>query len=422
MLPTDHDHAHQQIPQGDWALKVPGDRPTYLATCSLVAEREPGDQAMVMRSDPLQPYNTNQGGVLPPQLRASLAYTLHCRRRQGYLAVLDKAQRGEIAEPLQTNSVSFWGTLKIVSAKLIAALDNDLRVGPDAETFFDNPDLVFHLSRVLSEGFIEGHTDDKLVPSSRYSRRNDSVQAWKDALAYAGRREITYTELRAQEQETFGLLWQGTFNTAPPRLALHVEPLLHLISFITPGIGQEQNIVFWTMHHPHWKKDLVYALGSLAAQNLYLTERDFKSIAQIIIESLAEARQDRIAAWAGRLAMETNLPTVVFLMHRFAQEAGAYSWQIISPIRLWQRLANCAVALFARCYNAVLLALRSLRVGGSLALNRRAVSRLSAAEIRSLLTPAGRVAPDSADAEAGEVGGQCIKTDQAKARERAVGG
>jgi hypothetical protein len=416
MLPTDRDHAHQQIPLGDWALKVPGDQPTYLATCSLVAARDPGEQAMVMRSDALQP-----GGVLPPQLRASLAHTLHCRRRQGYLAVLEKAERGEIAEPLQTNSRSFWDTLKIVSAKLIAALDHDLRAAPDAETFFDNPDLVFHLCRVLSEGFIEGHADNKLVPASRYSRRNDSVQAWKDALAYAGRHEIAYTELRAQEQETFGLLWQGTFNTAPPRLALNVEPLLHLISFITPGVGQEQNIVFWAMHYPHWKKDLVYALGNLAAQNLYLTERDFQSIAQIIIESLAEARQDRIAAWAGRLAMETNLPTVVFLMHRFAQEAGAYNWQIMSPSQLWQRLASYAVALFSRWYTAVLLVVRGLRVSGSLALNRQAVARLTTAEIRSLLAPAGRVTPDSADAEAGEVGGQRIKADQVKARERAVG-
>lgn len=352
-IPTRRVHVDQQIPQGNWVLEIPGAPVAYLTMLPLGQERPP-----VILLDPrTRPaISTNRHYSIPPQLRASLAYMLRYRREYGYLKVPRNA--AEVA--LRRNAEPFWDTLRIVSEKLVAAITQDLQAGPGARTYFTNPDLVFHLNRVLSEGFIDGHADAdrRFKLTAMYEHRADSVRAWKQAITYAGREEIAYAALRPEEQEIFAMLWESTFSSELPRHMLKIEPLLHLISFITPGIGQGQNIVFWAMHYPHWKKDLVYALRELAAQQLYLGQADLDRIAQIIVESLAETERDHLAASAGRLTQRIKLPTVTNLMRRLAREAGADRGALDPAVRLWQRWLGRAADLLSRWLAAILSAWR----------------------------------------------------------------
>lgn len=326
----------------------PNNPPAYLATCRLPPAR-PGAVRLVDQG--FAPSAQEGRLVLKPEFRAELVCALRERREQGYLAVPhhvrtlpdDNALLIERAGP-------FWETLAIVSDKLIIAIERQL-ADPLGAAGFTNPCVVFHLNRVLSEGFIEGHAAAGLLPTAGYAQGKAAAAAWRSALDYARSAEsISYTQLRRPERLILGLIWRSITHSEPPRDPTGFRPLRHLFNLATPGVGDEQNIVFWAMHYPHWQHDLVAGLRELAGQGLTLSDQDITGIAGVIVDSLAANRTDHLAALTGVVAQELNLPMAEAIIRHFARIAGAYKGASDAEVSLWQKLVSAVTALFVRAW------------------------------------------------------------------------
>jgi hypothetical protein len=328
----------------------PNDPPAYLATCRLVAD-QPGAVRLV--DDGFVPPVNDEHLVLKPGFRAELVCMLRERREQGYLELPRRMQaRAEDDARLIARAGPFWDTLAIVSAKLIAAIERQLaQTEPLNASSFTNPCVVFHLNRVLSEGFIEGHAAAGLLPTAGYAQGKAAAAAWQSALDYARSAEsISYTQLRRPERTILGLIWRSIAHTEPPRDPTGFRPLRHLFNLATPGAGDEQNIVFWSMHYPHWHHDLVAGLRGLAGQGLALSDQDITGIAGVIVDSLAANRTDHLAALTGVVAQELNLPMVEAIIRHFARIAGAYNDAPGAGASLWQRVVSAVTAFFFRAW------------------------------------------------------------------------
>lgn len=326
----------------------PNDPPAYLATCRLSGDVRSAVRLVEAGFAP--PINPSQL-VIKPEFRAELVCALRERREQGYLAVPhrlrtlpdDNALLAERAGP-------FWETLAIVSDKLIAAIERQL-ADPLGAAGFTNPCVVFHLNRVLSEGFIEGHAAAGLLPTAGYAQGKAAAAAWRSALDYARSAEpISYAQLRRPERLILGLIWRSIAHSEPPRDPTGFRPLRHLFNLATPGVGDEQNIVFWSMHYPHWQHDLVDGLRELAGQGLTLSDQDITGIAGVIVDSLASNRTDHLAALTGVIAQELNLPMAEAIIRHFARIAGAYKGASEAEVSLWQKLVGAVTTLFVRAW------------------------------------------------------------------------
>lgn len=299
LLPAKETLALPAIPSVNWMLKVPGAQASYLAMAPI--DR---DQPTAILRDALDPIAVG-GYVLPPHLRASLVYMLHTRRNLGYVRVSKsikelKEQDFRRNEGLVDNALPFWLTVLDVSEQLVTRISTGIRTTtPSPATSFVNPDLVFQLNRVLSEGFIEGYAKEALLKSGGYALRASSIDAWGHAIDRARCKGITYASIEAPERQIFGLLWKSVFHLDMPELFEESGLFPHFVSLATPGKGAGQNIVFWSMHYPHWFEDLVYALRELDRQGICLHPTDVEIIARIITNSLLKTKDQPAVQIAG---------------------------------------------------------------------------------------------------------------------------
>jgi hypothetical protein len=331
----------------------PDDPEAYIATCTLHTAR-PG--ALQLVANGFAPPTDARHLVLKPELLIELIVALRARREQGYLEVPRQILAlATDATRLIARARPFWDTLAIVSDKLISAIERELaQTEPHSSRSFTNPCLVFHLNRVLSEGFIEGHAAAGLLPTGGYAQSKAAAAAWRSALDYARSAEtISYLHLRRPERMMFGLIWRSIAHTEPPHDPAGFRPLRHLFNIATPGAGDEQNIVFWSMHYPHWNYDLIAGLRELAGQGLYLTDQDITGIAEVIVASLAANRTDHLAALTGIVAQELNMPMVKAIISHYARLAGAYEGAPNAAGSLWQQLVSAAAALFFHAWGFV---------------------------------------------------------------------
>ncbi|NTU81275.1 MAG: hypothetical protein HGA45_18155 [Chloroflexales bacterium] len=329
-LPPDH----SEIPAQHWALAVPvdpGAPRAYLATCPLDRRSGGARSLIARRNDRLIRLDPGVGALdhaayaLPQNLRASLACLLHQRREMGYTKVLTMAQDGAIANPhFRSNALPFLQSLSDVSELLIQRIDAGLRTPlADSDRAFANPDLVFQLSRVLSEGFIEGYAWKRIIEPGGFPRRQDSLEAWAAAIDQASQEAVrlSFDSLTAQEKAIFTVLREQfmlgeDFPLAriPARShSLLTRLMADLAVMATPG-DEAQTIVFWDMHYPHWFSDMRYALHQLSCQGLSLEECDRAAIAEVIMEAYARTGNDRFIRWTRAISPHLGKPTVYNIM------------------------------------------------------------------------------------------------------------
>ncbi len=254
----------------------------------------------------------NQGSyVLPPQLYRLLPRISMQRRKEGYLDELGchYLQSPNYHPQLPTNALLFCVAGATVSCGLIERLQYTINAKPDQERLskYKNPDWLFQLNRVLSEGFFEGI--NQCPPPGQYcipkhskktwqnvwmraeeSHENEKLKEYLDALS-PGERKAMYVMAEA---------FVHIIHKIPFIDKLHGNYLKRLkllllwcvLQFLTPGSTSDEELAFWNIHYPHWYKDLAYALKKFGygPEPLTKDKNDWDTIATIIMASMPITR------------------------------------------------------------------------------------------------------------------------------------
>lgn len=317
----------------NWAVKVPGEQEAYLTNVSL-GRGEALDTLLDERWLVAMPCERGAAYGLDPFLRATMTNMLFRRYQQGYKAVADwaKAPNPSYHEVnLRANAARFWETCKVVNMGLMRLLGADFDPEPkDRPPNFANPELVFQLSRHLSEGFIEGHAREHIISSGGYAVPEESTRSWGNAIARARRSPgtVNYRSLNGHEKEIFDLICQ---QFRPESWAMWWRPdamwwwsITGLLDVVTPG-RKVEDIVFWGMHYPHWFADLVYALRELAGadgKGPKLCEQDIEVIAKVIMEAYVATNDSPVTAWADGFALDFGRRIVGRILVALNERAG----------------------------------------------------------------------------------------------------
>ncbi len=212
---------------------------------------------------------------------------------------------------------------------------------------YQNPDWIFQLNRVLSEGFIEGGRHIFKPKSGNYYIPQDSVDSWKIVLKRAnkgGKSKKLKKYLKAlspdKQRQAMYVLAEAFAHKFPPWLQkpLKIPLLWFILQLLTPGGILSEELAFWNIHYPHWHKDLAYALKTFGYgpeplakdQNDWDTiaiiimasmpiTKDVKDIGQLIKRNRGLSANDWVVAWVWRwLGKRVNkLPDLTLLMVQY---------------------------------------------------------------------------------------------------------
>ena len=290
------------LEEQNWMLEVPDAPGTYLTLFPIgqpFPERIWTDMLKKHRHQP-------QTYILSPIARLSMIAILEDRYRTGYDLVSIRAAKNPNLQIMVANSTPFWNCLKQVGRGLIEAIKAhfDGTYEKRNQSTFVNPDLVFHLNRVLCEGFITGHVQDGLTDSRYFSGNDASINAWHTMLSRTKETKdiLSFKNLTQEERIILDIIEKHAIREARdtiPFVGGYISQRLfdlaleEIFNFITPGTTEQQVLVFWGMHYPHWFKDLYYVLQEFAKYNIFLHRKDITAIAGIISTALKGTLDDQ---------------------------------------------------------------------------------------------------------------------------------
>jgi hypothetical protein len=306
-------HPHAYIDSSDWLEITAGPPAAAYLAFQPVADQRP----LQIWQNALQPDPQNANNLaLPTNARMRLPFVSACRRREGYQQVLQNAAQGGT---LRHNAELFWQAGADVCLGLVEHLDHSLgATASPGDAYrglakFNNPDWVFQLNRVLSEGFIEGHAQFGLTTSRNYRVGPNSTASWGSVLTRA-ENDVTIAninQLSQDEQQAMNLLADAVIERYFQSFSFVTRDMVlgWILRSVTPGTEPTQEFAFWHLHYPHWHKDLVFALRLYGPRS---NDEDWDTFAQIImrnypLEGTGLSWSDLLMGLAFELAEVLNL-------------------------------------------------------------------------------------------------------------------